>query len=88
MIPARTTQAEPSAKAIAGLVDLIKRENVKAIFAESSVDPKVARQVATDTGARIVDDLYGDSLGGPGSGADTIEGMLLSNARKIAEALK
>ena len=39
-------------------------------------------------GARIVDDLYGDSLGGPGSGAENIEAMLLSNARKIAEALK
>ena len=88
VIPSQTTQAEPSAKDIAALVDLIRREKVKAIFAESSIDPKVARQIAKDTGVKIVDDLYGDSLGEPGSGADTIDGLLLANARKIVEALK
>ncbi len=88
VIPSTSTQAEPSAKDIAALVDLIRRENVKTIFAESSVDAKVAAQIAKDTGVRIVDDLYGDSLGEPGSGAETVHGMLLANARKIAEALK
>ena len=88
VIPNTSTQSEPSAKELAALVDTIRRENVKAIFAESSLDPKVARQLAQDTGVKIVDDLYGDSLGPPGSGADTIEGMLLSNARKIAGALR
>ncbi len=88
VIPSTSTQAEPSAKDIAALVDLIRKENVKAIFAESSVDPKVADQIAKDTGVKIVDDLYGDSLGEPGSGAETVHGMLLANARKIAEALK
>lgn len=88
VIPSLSTQAEPSAKDIATLQDLIKRENVKAIFAESSLDPKIASQVAKDTGVKIVDDLYGDSLGEPGSGAETVDGMLLANARKIAEALR
>lgn len=88
VIPSLTTQAEPSAKDIAALQDLIRKEGVKAIFAESSLDPKVASQIAKDTGVKIVDDLYGDSLGEPGSGAETVDGMLLANARKIAEALK
>ncbi|MBI5947811.1 MAG: zinc ABC transporter substrate-binding protein [Chloroflexi bacterium] len=88
VIPSTSTQAEPSAKDIAALVDLIRKEQVKAIFAESSLDPKVAEQIAKDTGVKIVDDLYGDSLGQPGSGAETVHGMLLANARKIAEALK
>ena len=35
-----------------------------------------------------IEGLYADSLGPPGSGADTIEGMLLANATKIAEALR
>ena len=54
-------------------------------------DPSLSRQhfeLASDAGVKIVDDLYGDSLGAPGSGADTIDGMLLTNARKIADALK
>ncbi len=88
VIPATTTQAEPSARDIAALVETIERENVRAIFAESSVDPKVAEQISKDTGVKIIDDLYGDSLGEPGSGADTVHGMLLANAQKIAEALK
>jgi zinc/manganese transport system substrate-binding protein len=88
VIPGLSTSAEPSAKEIAALEDTIRREGVKAIFAESSLDPKVAAQIAKDTGARIVDDLYGDSLGASGSGADTVDGMLLANARKIVDALK
>ena len=88
VIPGLSSEAQPSAGDIAKLEDLIKKEGVKAIFAETELDPKVARQISKDTGVKIVDDLYADSLGKPGSGADTVDGMLLSNARKIAEALK
>jgi ABC-type Zn uptake system ZnuABC Zn-binding protein ZnuA len=88
VIPSITTSAEPSPKDIAALVDTIKRENVRAIFAESSLDPKVAQQIARDTGVKVIDDLYGDSLGEPGSGAETVHGMLLANAKTIAEALR
>jgi ABC-type Zn uptake system ZnuABC Zn-binding protein ZnuA len=88
VIPGTSTGVEPSAAEIANLVQAIRREGVRAIFAESSVDPKVAKRVAEETNIRIVDDLYGDSLGPPGSGAETIEGMLLANARKIADALR
>lgn len=88
VIPGTSTQAEPSSKDVAALVETIRREGVKAIFADSSVDPKIARQVARDTGARIVDDIYGDSLGPAGSEAATVDGMLLWNARKMTEALR
>jgi ABC-type Zn uptake system ZnuABC Zn-binding protein ZnuA len=88
VIPSISTQSEPSAQDTAALLDTIEREGVKAIFAESSVNPGLATTLANDAGVTIVDDLYGDSLGEPGSGADTVDGMLLSNARKIAGALK
>jgi ABC-type Zn uptake system ZnuABC Zn-binding protein ZnuA len=88
VIPGTSTSAEPSAAEIADLIQAIRREGVRAIFAESSVDPKVARRVAEETNVNVVDDLYGDSLGEAGSGAETIDGMLLANARKIADALK
>ena len=42
----------------------------------------------SDTGVRIVDDLYGDSVGVAGSGAESVDGMLLANTRKIVEALR
>jgi ABC-type Zn uptake system ZnuABC Zn-binding protein ZnuA len=88
VIPAVSTQAEPSAADTAALLKAIKREKVKAIFAESNVNPKLAATLAKEAGVKIVDDLYGDSLGQPGSGAETLDGMWLANARKIADALK
>ena len=88
VIPGVSTEAEPSASDTAALLDTIRKEKVKAIFAESSVNPKLAQTIANDAHVRIVDDLYGDSLGQSGSGAETVDGMLLINARKIAEALK
>lgn len=88
VIPSVSSQGDASAKEIARLQDTVGREGVRAIFSEQSVDPKVAREIAKDTGVRIVSDLHGDSLGRPGSGADTVDGMLLFNARKIAEALR
>ena len=88
VIPSISTRIRASAKDTAALLDTIEREHVKAIFAESSVNPGLATTLANDAGVKIVDDLYGDSLGEPGSGADTVDGMLLANARKIADALK
>ena len=88
VIPNVSTAAEASARQIADLEDTIRRKKVRAVFAESSLDPKVAKQIARDTGVKIVDDLYGDSLGPPGSGADTVDGMLLANAKTIVDALR
>jgi ABC-type Zn uptake system ZnuABC Zn-binding protein ZnuA len=88
VIPTSNKDAQSSAKDLAALQDLIKSEGVKAIFAEEEIDPKVARELAVDSGVQAVEGLYADSLGEPGSGAETIDGMLLFNAKKIAEALK
>jgi zinc/manganese transport system substrate-binding protein len=88
VIPSVSTQAEPSAGETAKLLETIRREKVKAIFAESNVNPKLAATLAKEAGVKIVEDLYGDSLGPAGSGAETVEGMWLANARKIADALK
>ena len=43
VIPSQTTEARPSAKGVADLVELIKREHVRAVFPESSLSPKLAR---------------------------------------------
>lgn len=88
IIPGAAKDAQPSAQDLARLTDLIRAEGVKAIFAEAEIDPKVAEQLAKDTGVKVVTGLYADSLGPAGSGADTVDGMLLHNARLIAEALR
>jgi len=78
--------AEPSAREIAKLEETIRRFGVPAVFAETTVNPKLAEQVARDTGVRLVT-LYTGSLGRPGSGAETYVAMMRYNVRAIVEAL-
>ncbi|MEO8540113.1 MAG: zinc ABC transporter substrate-binding protein [bacterium] len=88
IFPVSSKEGESSAKQIAAIQNLVRTEQVKAIFAEAELDPKVATQLAKDSGVKIVTGLFADSLGAKGSGGETIDGMLLSNARLIAEALR
>jgi len=88
VFPSLDVTAEPSARDIEALVSTIRERDIRAIFTESAVDPKLARAVADETNAELVDEpLYTDSLGPPGSGADTIDGMLLHNATVLHDAL-
>ena len=43
--------------------------------------------LASEVGDVAVVDLYVDSVGDPGSGADTFQGMVRTNAQRISEAL-
>lgn len=88
IFPSLDVSSEPSAQEIEALVAEIRAEGVTAIFTESSVNPRLAAAVAGETDARLVDDpIYTDSLGPEGSGADTLDGMLVHNARVIRDGL-
>jgi ABC-type Zn uptake system ZnuABC Zn-binding protein ZnuA len=79
--------AEPSARDIALLEDAIREYGVPAVFAESTVNPKLAEQVADDTGVKLVP-LYSGSLGTPGSGAETYIALIRYDVNAIVSALK
>jgi zinc/manganese transport system substrate-binding protein len=85
VIPSQTTQAQPSAGDLAQLVRTIRREDVKAIFPESSINPKLAEAIARETGATADHTLYGDTLGAPGSSGDTYIKMELANADAMVQ---
>jgi zinc/manganese transport system substrate-binding protein len=80
VIPSQTTQAQPSAGDTAKLAELIRREHVRAIFPESSLNPKLADALARTTGATSDHTLYGDTLGPKGSRGATYIGMEAANA--------
>jgi ABC-type Zn uptake system ZnuABC Zn-binding protein ZnuA/ABC-type Mn2+/Zn2+ transport system permease subunit len=80
VIPARTTQAQPSAGAVARLSRVIRREHVRAVFPESSVNRRLARAIAGQTGAVVGAALYADALGAPGTRGETYVGSELANA--------
>lgn len=79
-IPSQSTEAQPSAGEIAKLADVVRREGVKAIFPESSINPQLAETLARQTGAKADYVLYGDSLGPEGSPGATYLGMEAANA--------
>jgi manganese/iron transport system substrate-binding protein len=79
--------SEPSARDIAALQDLIREYDVPAVFTESTVNPKLAQQVAEDTGTALVP-LYSGSLGGPGSGAETYIELIRTDINAIVDALR
>ena len=83
VIPSQTTEAQPSAGSIARLAALIKREKVRAVFPESSINAKLAQALARQTGARSDYTLYGDTLGPPGSPGATYLQMEVANANAM-----
>ena len=80
VIPSQSTQAQPSAGDVARLSRVIRRERVKAVFPESSINPKLAEAIARQTGATSDHELYGDTLGPKGSSGATYLTMERANA--------
>ena len=60
-----STEAEPSAKQIAKLVQQIKREKIKTVFVENMSNPKLLEQLSKDAGASVGARLYADALSAP-----------------------
>jgi ABC-type Zn uptake system ZnuABC Zn-binding protein ZnuA/ABC-type Mn2+/Zn2+ transport system permease subunit len=83
VIPSQTTQAQPSAKDVSELIDLIERERVQAVFPESSLSAKVADAIARQTGASADYELYGDTLGPEDSDGATYLQMEAANAEAM-----
>lgn len=87
VIPALTTQAQPSAADLSDLARTIEDEGVQAIFPESAVNSKVADAIAAQTGASADYELFGDSLGPAGSDGATYLAMERANADAIVRGL-
>jgi ABC-type Zn uptake system ZnuABC Zn-binding protein ZnuA len=56
---------DPSAGYTAALIQAIRANGVKAIFAENQFPTKLADELAAQTGTKVVSNLYDDSLGDP-----------------------
>jgi ABC-type Zn uptake system ZnuABC Zn-binding protein ZnuA len=82
-----STSAQPSAQDIAALVRKIRSAHVKAIFTESSINPKLEQQIASEAGVKVYANLYGDTLGPAGSKGATYVQMERWNVRAIVAGL-
>jgi len=69
-------------------VESIRKFGVKSIFVETSVNPKLIRQIAADAGVQIGGQLYSDSMGEAGSAGESYLGMMRENVLTIVQGLK
>ncbi len=62
VIPSVGTGETPTAKQLGDLTAAIRASGAKAIFVEIEENPKLAQQIAAETGITVVDDLLDHSL--------------------------
>jgi zinc/manganese transport system substrate-binding protein len=82
-----STEAEPSAGAVAALVRQIKETQARALFVENVTDPRLVEQIARETGAVVGGELYSDALSPADGPAPTYVAMMRHNTRVITSAL-
>jgi ABC-type Zn uptake system ZnuABC Zn-binding protein ZnuA len=87
VLPGVSTEAAPSARRVADLVDTLKKTGARAVFLESGTDPALARQIAREAGIRVVTELYTHSLTDSSGPAPTYIAMMRYDTAAIVDAL-
>jgi ABC-type Zn uptake system ZnuABC Zn-binding protein ZnuA len=88
IIPRVTTDASPSAQQLASLIDTIRSSGARAIFLDIGENQNLAQQIASETGVKVVTDLYVESISAPSGPAPTYIDMVKHDVNIILDALK
>jgi len=82
-----STDAQAQTSDIVRLNKVIKSSQVPSVFIETTVNPKLLKQIAYDNNVKIGGKLFSDSIGDPDSEAPTYVDMLKYNTETIVKAL-
>jgi zinc/manganese transport system substrate-binding protein len=82
-----STEAEASAKDVASIISAIKKQKASAVFLENVTDPRLVRQIARETGAKVGGVLYSDALTDETADATTYIDLIRHNLKQLANAL-
>jgi len=82
------TDAEPSAKDLAKLIDHLKKVGAGALFVENITSPALVKQIARETGIKIGGRLFSDALSERGGPATSYEKMFEHNLKTLITALQ
>ena len=85
IIPAYSSMAQPSAQELAQLEDAIRNLGVDAVLVGNTVNPQLAKQVAEDTGVRLIP-IFTGSLSGPDGPAPTYIDFMRYDVNAIVQA--
>jgi ABC-type Zn uptake system ZnuABC Zn-binding protein ZnuA len=87
IIPSLSTEASASAQEVAAAIEAIKAAGASAIFLGEVENADLANQIADETGVKVVDSLYLETLT-DGEPAATYIDMMKYNVTQIVQALK
>jgi len=82
-----STETEPSARDIAGIIGQIKAQRIPAVFLENISDDRLIRRIAAETGAKVGGTLISDGLTGEKGPAPTYIDMVRHNIKALTSAL-
>lgn len=88
IVPSVSLGASPSAQQMAALIDRIKATGAPAIFLETGTNPQLAQQIATETGAKVVTELWSHSITAADGPAPTYIDLIRANTTAIVSALR
>ena len=81
------TEAEPSAKELAILIEQLKSDGAAALFVENITSPALVQQIADETGLSIGGRLFSDALSERGGPATSYLAMFEHNLNTLLSAL-
>lgn len=87
VLPGTSADVDVTAGAFTELVELLEETGIPAVFAETTSTDRLAKALAEEVEGVQVVELYTDSLGEPGSEADTVATMLRTDLERIVAAL-
>ncbi len=83
-----STDAQEQTSDITRVNKIIRSQKIPAVFVESTINPKLLKQLATDNNIAVGGELFADSIGDKDSGGDSYLKMLKHNTDVIVAALK
>jgi zinc/manganese transport system substrate-binding protein len=82
-----STESEASAADVAALIKQVREDKASAIFVENITNPRLAEQIASETGLKVGGTLYSDALSNESGPAATYIDMMKHNLNTIKGAI-
>jgi zinc/manganese transport system substrate-binding protein len=79
-----STDAEASANDVAAIITQVKQQKAAGVFLENVTDPRLVRQIASETGTKVGGTLYSDALTEANGDAASYIALIRYNIKQLA----
>jgi zinc/manganese transport system substrate-binding protein len=83
-----STEGEPTAQDLKGVIEQIQAGKIRAVFLENMSDPRFVETLTQDTGIKVGGALYADALSGPDGPAPDLLSLFRHNQSELLKTLQ